>query len=125
MNVCKIGQKICLFLTMCLAALFLSACDSGDGKDKDNNPGDPVAITGGSVLRVSVQDDISNIYFDNNYIGTVAPGNTQDFKVPTGEHVVKFTNAEKDNQKPDSLKIVFQENTIHTVTVKWKEESIF
>lgn len=114
------------FLLMSFVALgMVSGCNTSDGEDKDDTPGDPVAISGGSVLRVTVEDYITNIYFDGNYLGTVENGHTQDYSVPAGEHVVKFTNAEKDNQEPDSVKITFMDGYIHTVTVKWEEESLF
>lgn len=99
-----------------------TGCDSGGGEDKDDNPGDPVALSGASTLRATVYDDITNIYFDGAYLGTQAPKETRDYGVPTGEHVVKFTNAEKDNQKPDSLTINFQKGYIHPVSVTWEKE---
>ena len=111
-------------LCMLLLLVFSSGCDSGGGEDKDNNPGAPVAISGESTLRVIVSDDITNIYYDGDYLGTVAPGETRDYDVPTGSHVVKFTNAEKNNQKPGSLTIDFMKDTIHPVTVRWKEEDL-
>ena len=55
-------------------------------------------------------DFITNIYFDGDYIGTVAPGATGSWNVPTGRHTVRFTNAEKDNQEPDNVTLEFKEN---------------
>ena len=114
-------------LGMMLVSAMGVGCDSGGGEDKDNKPGAPVTISGESTLRVIVSDDITNVYFDGDYLGTVAPGETRDYDVPTGTHKVKFTNAEKDNQKPGSLTIDFMKDTIHPVTVRWKKEdnSIF
>ena len=99
-----------------------TGCDSGGGEDKDNDPGDPKMISGDSTLRVTVNDDITNIYFDGDYLGTVAPGDTQDYSVPSGTHNVKVTNAEKDNQKPDTMTIDFQKGFVHAVTVSWEKE---
>ena len=99
-----------------------NGCGDGGGEDKDSNPGDPKEITGAAGLSVKVEDYITNIYFDDQYLGTLAPGETRAWNVPVGQHTVTATNAEQDNQHPDSITLDFKENETIPLTITWREE---
>ena len=113
----------CIGLALLASALVVSGRDGERGtEDAKSLPKDPQWITGSSGLSVNVKDCITNIYFDDDYIGTLAPGVTRTWNVPPGEHTVRFTNAEKDNQLPVSKKLEFKENETLPICVTWQKD---
>ena len=69
-------------------ALFMAGCEGDSG-------GDEVSVSGDSSLRVHNESDSEwNVYFDDDFIGSVDKDVIREWSVPSGSHEVTLKNAD-------------------------------
>lgn len=108
---------ICLAL---IAVLLMPACESGGGDSPDS---DEAAITGNAaMLLINDSSDESTIYFDGLYIGNVEGDGSREWSVPSGSHVVRIDNAERDNSDAVEQSFSFRDGYVTTIHFDWEEE---
>jgi hypothetical protein len=108
--------------TICLG-FFFGGCEGRGGQSPDSNPGTPVAIFGDATLQVQVQDYKSNIYLDDEFIGSVEAGSSEQWAIPSGQHTLKVTNAAA-NYEPQEQTFTITKGETYSVPVSWVQAPV-
>ena len=83
----------------CFALMLVMGCEGGSGGDSPDMA--PAAISGNSGLEVrNNSENEANVFFDDVFIGNIAPSSTGKWSVPHGTHRIRITNAEKRHVVP-------------------------
>lgn len=92
-------------LLLGLALASISGCEdnpSSNNCEADDNPGPVVAVSGDARLLIHVEGvNRVNIYLDGEYIGSLNPGTSRTWSIPSGSHKCTGTNAQ-DSYSPTS-----------------------
>lgn len=104
-----------------IISMMLAGCEGGGGGDSPDS--ESAAISGNSgMLLINDSSDESTIYFDGVYIGNVEGDGSRQWSVPSGRHVLRVDNAERDNSEAFEDTFSFTDGYVTTIHFDWEEQ---
>ncbi len=105
-----------------IVSSILAGCEGGGGSG-DSPDSESAAISGNSgMLLINDSSDESTIYFDGVYIGNVEGDGSRQWSVPSGRHVLRVDNAERDNSDAFEDAFSFTAGYVTTIHFDWEEQ---